>query len=266
MKALTCEAVWRQLDADHDEELSTTDQIAVSSHLEWCDQCASRFAELRTLRKVLRVSMAGRAAVWGAEEVSFPAAVISRMKAEEAGSFGVWMRGIFEDRHFVYAGLSTVAAALVSVAVMLGMVRFATNERRDSMAAMVKALGSPGSNQNPVSLNPRMRMPRPLDDGFSSVPAFEDGDTVFMLSGVVTREGRVECPTLLNSNGGQWVAAGGSEADLLGVVSRIRFEPASMAGLPVAMHMVWIVAHTTVRATKDPIDLSAMPAGKKRSA
>ena len=41
-----------------------------------------------------------------------------------------------------------------------------------------------------------------------------------------------------------------------------------MAGLPVAMHMGWIVAHTTVRATKDPdpIDLSAMPSGKKRSA
>ncbi len=206
MKALTCEAVWRQLDANHDEELPTTDQIAVSSHLEWCDQCDSRLADLRRLRKVLRVSMAGRAAVWGAEEVSFPAAVISRMKAEEAASFGVWMRGIFEDRRFVYAGLSTVAAALVSVAVMLGMVRFATNERRDSIAAMVKALGSSGSNQNPVNLNPRMRMSRPLDDGFSSVPAFEDGDTVFMLSAVVNREGRVECPTLLNSNGGQWVA------------------------------------------------------------
>ena len=40
MKALTCGATRRRLDAYHDEELSFSEQIAVSSHLEWCDECA----------------------------------------------------------------------------------------------------------------------------------------------------------------------------------------------------------------------------------
>jgi len=31
-------------------------------------------------------------------------------------------------------------------------------------------------------------------------------------------------------------------------VSRARFEPAQVAGLPVAVNMVWLVARTTVRA------------------
>jgi hypothetical protein len=58
--------------------------------------------------------------------------------------------------------------------------------------------------------------------------------------------------------------------DLIEIVSRTRFEPASvvhgvldMAGLPVAVNMVWIVAHTTVRATKAPIDVRVLRAAKK---
>ena len=44
--------------------------------------------------------------------------------------------------------------------------------------------------------------------------------------------------------------------NLMGAMSRARFEPARVDGLPVAMNMVWVVEHTTVRAT---------PAEKKRT-
>ena len=39
---------------------------------------------------------------------------------------------------------------------------------------------------------------------------------------------------------------------MLGAMSQARFEPARVAGLPVAVNMVWLVAHTTVRGTKAP--------------
>lgn len=34
---------------------------------------------------------------------------------------------------------------------------------------------------------------------------------------------------------------------LLDVAAAVRFEPASFAGVPVAVNMVWLLAHTTVR-------------------
>jgi len=36
-------------------------------------------------------------------------------------------------------------------------------------------------------------------------------------------------------------------------VSRARFEPATRKGMPVAVNMVWLVAHTTVRGKHPPL-------------
>jgi hypothetical protein len=36
--------------------------------------------------------------------------------------------------------------------------------------------------------------------------------------------------------------------NLMGAVSRARFEPGRVDGLPAAMNMVWVVEHTTIRA------------------
>jgi hypothetical protein len=155
------------------------------------------------------------------------------------------------------------------------MMRAATNERPDSTAAMVRMFATPGNNLYPVSASPRVRMPRALDEPVWVTPA--DIDTHFTLSTIITREGRVVSPEVLNSAGGRWIPSDGAEAkaveDLIGIVSRARFEPASIlfepsskTGLPVAVNVVWIVAHTTVRATKSPLDLRALRAARKRTA
>ena len=279
MKALTCGAARRRLDAYHDKELSITDQIAVGSHLEWCDDCAAALDDLRQVRDVLRNSMPGRIALSNLsaeDDLNLQATVVNRLKAEERLSFGVWVQDAFTDMHFVYAGLSAVAAALACVAITLSMMRVATNELPDSTAAMVRTFGTPGSNLNPISVSPRLRLPRALDEPVWVTPVVVD-DSYFTLSAVVTREGRVGNLEVLNSNGGRWIPNDRAEAkaveDLIGVVSRARFEPASMvlepasmAGLPVAVNMVWIVAHTTVRAIKDPPDLRTIRAARKRTA
>jgi hypothetical protein len=278
MKVLTCAATRRRLDAYHDKELSITEQIAVGSHLEWCDNCAASLDELRQLRDALRQVMPGRRALATMsveEDLNLQATVVSRIKAEERLSFATWVQEAFADMHLVYAGLSAMAAALACLAVTLGMMRAATNETPYSTAAMVRMFATPGSNLYPVSASPRVRMPRALDEPVWVTPA--DIDTHFLLSAVVTREGRVEHPEVLNSAGGRWIPSDDAEAKavdaLIGTVSRARFEPASilfepssMTGLPVAVNVVWIVAHTTVRATKDPLDLRALRAARKRTA
>jgi hypothetical protein len=275
MKVLTCAATRRRLDAYHDEELSFSDQIAVSSHLEWCDDCAEALDDLRRLRDALRQALPGRVALAVEQDLNLQATVVNRIKAEERLSFSAWLQEAFADMHLVYAGLSAVAAAIACLAVTLGMMRFATNERPDSTAAMVRMFATPGSNLYPVSASPRVRMPRALDEPIWATPA--DIDAHYTLSAIVTREGRVGSLEILNSTGGRWIPSDGAEAkaveDLIGTVSRARFEPASiliepssMTGLPVAVNVVWIVAQTTVRATKGPLELRALRAARKSTA
>jgi hypothetical protein len=249
---LRCRDARRRLQAFHDGELPIAEQIAVGAHLEACDPCTAEFAELGVLRSALRLSMPGRAALATGDDANFQAAVLSRLNAERTLSFGVRFREMFEDMHLVYAGLGAAAAAAVCVAVMLGMMPFGASQ-------------GPGSNQNPVAVNPFVRPPRPIDEPFSKA-FLPRADMEYMLTAVVTREGRVEHLKVLD--GAEPAAAGAGQAklleDLMGAVSKARFEPASVGVAPVAVNMVWIVAHTTVRASKGELVIPALPAAKNK--
>lgn len=254
MKVLTCSAARRRLQAFHDEELPVSDQIAVSAHLEWCDRCAASLAELRLLRMALRSAAPGRA-IGPDDDASLHATVVSRLRAENTVSLSACVHEMFQDMHFVYAGLGAAAAAAVCAIITLTMLRFANVDR-------------PGSNQNPVVVDARMLMPRPLDSIFITPDADRAGeDAVFTLSGVVTLEGRL-INLEVHQEGGQPPAAGSSEAraveHLMDTVSNARFEPARVAGSPVAVNIVWMVAHTTVRASKGALNLAPPPGAKKR--
>ena len=273
---LSCAATRRKLDAFHDEELPLSDQVSVGAHLDWCDDCASAFAELRFLRTALRAATPGRTALSREEDARLLAAVVNRVKAERTVSFAAQVRDMFEDMHLVYAGIGAAAAAMVCVVIMLGMMRLAASDRLKSLAAMAGVPGSHGLVLNPVPVAPRTVMPRlleprTLDQTFSTLPT-GGGDSVIMLAAVVTREGMITNLELLEPDGGR-SAPGTSETkafeDLLGTVSRARFERVwdntralgkKAGGRPVAVNMVWFVEHTTVRAVR------ATPAAKKRTA
>jgi hypothetical protein len=254
MKTLTCPAARRLLHAFHDEELPISDQIAVGAHLEWCDRCAADFAALGCMRRALRALTPGRAALSWEDEASLQRSVVSRVKAERATSWAAQAREMFDDMQLVYAGAGATMAAVLSVVFMISVMRF---------------VPSPGSNQNPVQVDEHVLMPRALTEPFATPPS-GGGDTAFMLAAVVTREGTIENLELLRPISGPTAAPGTDEArvveDLLGAVSRARFEPARVAGLPVAVNMVWLVAHTTVRASRPALRLPVTPAAKKRSA
>src|SRR5689334_20790277 len=124
MKALTCAATERRLQAFHDGELAVGDQIAVAAHLEWCSRCADHLAELRFLRSAVRASFPNRPIAAADDEAALPAVVISRIKAERAVSWPVCINTMFEDMHFVYAGFGAAAAAVVCLIVALNTFTF----------------------------------------------------------------------------------------------------------------------------------------------
>ncbi len=257
MKVLNCAAARRRLQAYHDGELPVGEQIDLDAHLEWCDHCAAALEELQTVRTVLRAALPGRGAIVVDDHASLQAAVISRIRAEKTTSWSAHFRAMFDDMHMVYAGLGAGVATVACITIMLSMMRFATSER------------SPGSNENPVVVDARMLMPRPLEQMLMTASSKDGDEAVFTLSAVVTREGRIVNLELHAENGetlGADSIEGRALQNLLGSVSRARFEPAKVAGLPVAVNMVWMVARTTVRAAKAPLSLGlpAVRSVKKR--
>jgi hypothetical protein len=251
MKVLTCAAARRRLEALHDGELSIDGQVAVEAHLEWCDPCRSTLEDLRLMQSTIRRT-SGRGVLSRDEAAGLQTTIVSRMKAEESLSLETVAREMFQDMHFVYAGLAAVVAVVMCVIVTVGMLRAATM-RPAELAALIRGLESPGSNRNPMVMGARMQMPRALGDPFAMSTGPENGDAVVALRAVVTREGRVASLELLRAQGTPWIAPGNDEGtlvnEMLDAASEARFEPASVAGLPVAVNVVWILAQTTVRAT-----------------
>lgn len=256
MNVLTCAATRRRLHAYCDEELPVSDQIAVGSHLDWCTECAALFEDFKAVGAALRGSMPGRISLSTDEETNLQAAVaavVNRMKAERTLSLATQAREMFEDMRLIYAGAGGAAAAFVCVVIMFGMMRFA------HMLPVVASVETSAVFAPAPPVEPRIQMPRPLGQAFSA--GFDStGDSVVMMVAVVTREGTVADLWLLDPGGGRSsrpATQTKAVVDLLGAVSRARFEPARVDGLPVAMNMVWVVEHTTVRATR---------AAKKRTA
>jgi hypothetical protein len=270
MKVLSCSAALRSLQAFHDGELPVATQIAVSGHVDGCGRCAAALAEIEELGSVLRHAAPGRAPMPCDEAAAFRSTVVNRVKVEHDASFGVWLHDVLDDVRMVYAGVGASLATTMCLILMIGMMRFATIERTDSLAGILNFLATQGTNENPFVVDARVMLPRALDAPFSSgelLLVAEDAaagaktvnDNVLTLSAVVTREGTVSNLEVLD---GSAPAPGTATVDarveeLRDAVSRARFEPATRRGLPVAVNMVWLVAHTTVRAKHPPLrDLS----------
>jgi hypothetical protein len=259
MKPLTCSATRRRLGALHDGELPMADQIAVTSHLEWCDACAGAFGELQSLRTLLRAAAPSRVAFSTEDDASLQVDIVARAQAEQSLSFAAMFRDMFEDMHLVYAGIGAVAAALVCAVISVGMMRAVTID--------LVVPGVAGSNQNPVQLlGDELQLPRAIDEeSFPSTALGHEGDVVYAFTAVVTREGTVTSLELLPSRESAPRLEPHLVNELLGIASRARFEPASRAGSPVAVNLVWILAHTTVRGTADGMRTPPPRARQRRS-
>jgi hypothetical protein len=267
MKPLNCAAARRRLQAFHDHELGVADQIAVSSHLEWCDACAASFAELRVIRAALQSIAPGRMALTNEEAGVFAAAVVSRVKAEEQASLLVRVRSLFDDMHLVYAGIGAAVATAVCVVIMLGMMRFATNERPDSLAAIVSMLATPLECESGNDLTDASGCRARWAARFQRANETAEQDAIFTLEAIVTHQGRLANLQKLRARDHARSADATLIEGLLDGLSRSRLGPTQTLTVPDLAGVVWLLEHATVRAnpTKPAaLDLPLPP--KKRAA
>jgi hypothetical protein len=242
MTLLTCAAVRRRLPAFHDRELAVGELISIESHLHDCPPCAR---DLRALQNIGEALRAAAAPAPSDDWTGLRSSVISRMRAEAHESWAARTGRAFDDLHLVWIALASTVATVVCSGVVLSMLHFASPERQDSLAAVIAVMAAPsGSDLNPARLDSRIRVPSVPENGLvyaALESSATEGDLVVPLSAIVTREGRVSGLELLTNRQDL------REVALVDKLSRGRLEPAQFGGAPVAVNLVWLVAHTTVK-------------------
>ncbi|MGV3520461.1 anti-sigma factor family protein [Luteitalea sp.] len=245
-----CTAVQEQLSAFRDGELSVADHLDVGQHLNHCAACRRVLDELDDLGVVIRREATLMAAAVGDEPVrhGLASAVVSRVRAEEQQSWPVRVREAFDDMHLVWAGLCATAAVVVCVGLAAGIVLLApADQPSDSLRALIAMMASPGTDLEPLPLAPGMEAPRVSAEAVlplmlaSDLTLATDQDVELAISAVVTREGRIERTQQLEGTPNRQLVQSLEDA--------ARFHPASRAGSPVAVSLIWLVSHTTVRPT-----------------
>jgi len=243
MTLLTCGAVRRRLPAFHDRELPIRDLIAIESHVAHCEGCGHELRGLRSVGDVLRmVSAPAPADDW----TGVQSGVIGRMRAEAHESLTARTGRMFDDLHLIWIGMAATVATFLCGAVALSALHFASPEREDSLAAMINVISAPaGSNLNPLRGDQFLQFPsvpeRGAIEAMLAQPISRE-ELTLALSAVVTREGRVAGLSVLTTGQGP------KELNpILDVLSRGRLEPGRLGASPVAVNLVWLLTHTTVR-------------------
>ena len=260
MKPFTCGATRRRLDAFRDRELPITEEIAVGAHLERCAACADIARQIQSVGEALRAIAPGREVLSNEGAAGFTAAVVSRLKAEHDTSLSTEVRRMFEDMHLLYVGASATIAATVCVIVMLGMMRFATDSRPDSLAAILNVMATPfgcdaSTSEIPDAMVCRARWVK----SFQRANETAEQDIVFTLDAVVIQQGQLANFAVMRASRHETASDQAlAIEELLDTVSRARSytEPTELSG-----ELVRIVAEETVRATKPAIDLP-LPSAK----
>jgi hypothetical protein len=263
MKPLTCVSARRRLQAFHDCELAVADQIAVSAHVEWCDACAELLEDLRSVGGLLQSLSPGRAMLSRDEAAVFTSTIVNRLKAEEDASLFSTIRLMFEDMHLVYAGLGAASATAICLVIMLSMMRFATTDRPDSLAAVMTVLATPLECESGNDITDASGCRARWNERFARANEWDEQEAVFALEAVVMQHGRLANLEVLR-RARHSAAIGDLQVieDLLDVVSRSRLDPrlANRLATP-----IWLYEQTTVRASQQPVSIDVrLPARNKR--
>jgi anti-sigma factor RsiW len=244
MSVLTCAAVRQRLAAFHDDELDVQGAIAVQGHVSACPACLSELNDYRQMSVAIRLAAPpGPADDW----TGLTPGVISRMRAEANESWPAQLARIFDDMHLVWIALASTAATLLVGTIVLGLLRFASPERDDSLRALLAVVSAvPGSDLNPTGIDGlAVQAPSVPEDGIINASLERSGqgaEQMLAFAAVVTRDGNIAAMQALGeSRGSRQVAA------LITELSRGRLEPARYGTDPMAVSMVWVVEHVTVK-------------------
>jgi hypothetical protein len=244
MTLLTCAAVRRRLPAFHDRELPIPDLIAIESHVSGCPPCAGELHGMRALGETLRFAAApGPADDW----TGLQSGVISRMRAEAHESWTARTRRMFDDMHLVWIALAATIATIVCGSLAVSAMHFASPERDDSLAAMIAVISAPlGSDLNPVKNDQFLQVPTVPTRGaveFVLAQTVTRDELVLALNAVVMQDGRVSGLSVIGTE-----PHPREFSPILRALSTARLEPGRLGTSPVAVNLVWLLAHTTVKA------------------
>jgi hypothetical protein len=264
MSHLDCRDVRPLIAAYHDGELAMDVRVPVQAHLRVCGACLAERQRIADVGQWLRVAIPAEASE---DSDRLERHVLARLHAERLTSWGGRFNRMFEDMHLVWAAAGATAATMVILCAVVAVMALSLRERPSSMAWMIDGMASPGSNRNPVSVDGRMLLPRSDPGALIAAQVGGRDDVMVALSAVVTREGRVGSLELLRPDSRTLPVAERELLDLLGAASQARFEPArAVGGAPVAVNLVWLVAHTTVRGQLSDAWPAASQAPPRRTA
>lgn len=240
-----CHTVREQLEAFHDGELPGEELLRVRSHLDECVGCACELADLVRLRHVLRDVPALTRGQGQDAPGGWTGAVLEQVRVERALSWHTWLLNVFDDMHLVWPALGATCAVLVCLLASAEVMQATNEQRPDSLAGIIDYLASPGSNGNPARLDSFTMVPRRQASTEDWPIASEDA--VLALSAVVTREGRIQNIEMLAAEQARALKVRPEVVlAMIDAASRAQFEPARAGGAPIAVSMVWLLAHTTV--------------------
>jgi hypothetical protein len=244
-----CAGVRPQLSAFHDEELSVEERIAIAGHLRDCPACALEAEDLRMIREALRGAAAAIQTDWSPELSGMPSEVLGRVKAERNESLASRTARLWDDPRRLWTTCGAVVASTTCAMLIVGVLAEAARDRANSLAAVVQALV--GARR--VHAYGPVVLPRANSDAvmLAAVMSQQEGDdTVSAFTAVVTPDGNLVNVQLLEAESGIGTPQAQRQrlkADLLAAAATARFEPARIAGAPVAVSVVWLLAHTTVQ-------------------
>lgn len=252
-----CDMVREHLDAFHDGEITLDVQLMVREHLAGCPACSIEHAELEGLRRELREvpSLAGTRAS-GLPD-GWSGAVLEQAKIERQLSWHTWLLGVFDDMHLVWPAIGATAAVLVCLLASAEVMQATNEQRPDSLAGIIGYLASPGSNGHPARIDGFTRVPRRFEA--DNWPLASE-DAVLALSAVVTREGRIQNVEMLAAEQARLLKVKPEVVlAMIDAASRAQFEPARAGGAPIAVSMVWLLAHTTVVGRESDVERLMRP-------
>jgi hypothetical protein len=242
---MTCRTTRRDLAAYRDGELPMERQLALRAHLAGCPDCLAETEAIDRLGGLLRHASTMRVESMRDTLASVHARVLARVQADPPQPLGRRAARALDDQgHWLWAAAGASFATIVCLLAVLGIARLSLREVPHSMAAIIGAMADPGSNRNPLAIDERLLLPRVYPAEIMPA-ALAERDALFALMAVVTREGHVQNLELLGPGSMRpWEAE--QVLEVLDLAAQTRFEPARSGRTPVAVNVVWLLAHTTV--------------------
>lgn len=260
-----CETARELLEPFIDGELTTSEQVAVQTHLRTCPTCQARVTDMSLIGWSIRT---GPTSVLASDVDTNALAVVqsgvlARVKAEREQSFPTRTAELFSDMRLLWPALGATTAVFLCFLAAGNIWRLTMERGPNSMASLLDTWNLPGTDQNPLRIDNAVSVsaPRVLQDGMAIYGDPESEGSV-TLRFVVRQDGSVGPIEVVDSDFATTTERGplADGSDVLNAVRNWQLAPAqSRGGQPVAVTVVYMHWQTTAVKEVDEV-LNSSPA------